>query len=238
MSCAGKQTQTPTTETYYETEYRTEPYTVVEDVVVGTVEGSSILGVKSQWKSTWIGFFDKGDYWTDYYGYDISNQAHTRRQVQISLKINPQLNKGAIEVVNLTDACSDKNIKSIPNAGQVFGKEPTGDMGGGQYFIPAEGCQLLNPNVVDWKALRAVGRSLDIPERILGEFSIGEDEGDSITFDANGVKEFAIFVATEPKISAPDVTLTWTDDIVEAKTVTKERQVPVQVEKQRPISEK
>jgi hypothetical protein len=86
--------------------------------------------------------------------------------------------------------------------------------------------------------MRHVVHSLVVPERILGEFSIGKDKGDSITFDANGVKEFAIFVSTEPKIGAPDVTLTWTDDIVEAKTVTKERQVPVQVEKQRPISEK
>jgi hypothetical protein len=149
MSCAGKQTQTPTTETYYETEYRTETYTEVEDVVVGTTEGSQILSTKAQWKSTYIGFFEKGEYWTDYYGYDISKQAHTHRQVQISLKINPQLNKGAIEVVNLTDACSDKNIKSIPNAGQAFGKEPTGEVPGGQYFIPTEGCQLLTPYIVE-----------------------------------------------------------------------------------------
>ncbi len=54
-------------------------------------------------------------------------------------KIDPQLNKGAIEVIDLTDACADKNI---PHASWVFGKE---DTSGKPVFIPAEGCQFLAP---------------------------------------------------------------------------------------------
>jgi hypothetical protein len=254
VSCVDK--QVPATETYYETEYRTEykteSYTVVEDSVVKTVEGADVLDVKSRWR--WDDYLY--DYYGrdisalkhigDYYGYDISALKHTRSQVQISFAIAPQLNKGTIKIVDLTDACSDKGILY---ANWIFGKE---SMVNTNIFFPAEGCQLsfsliaqvnlytLGPSKNFELFRKGVDSLLNMSVRNLGEFPIGDSKGDSITFDAKGVKEFAIFVSTELALNTPNVTLTWADDTVEKRAVTKERQVPyqvpVQVEKQRPAT--
>ena len=173
-----------------------------------------------------------------YYGYDISTHEHARSQVQISFGIDPQLNKGAIEVIDLTDACSDENI---PNASWVFGKEATQacDM-----FIPAEGCQFLAPHSIgrwgDPKTwIASFNAMVSEPARLLRYVSIGGSKDDGISFDANGVKEFAIFVSVEPELRPPNVKLTWSDDVIEKKLVTKEKlvpyQIPIQVEKQRTV---
>lgn len=242
VSCVSK--EIPVTETYYEngyrTEYKTETYTATEDVVVKTTEGSSLLSAKSEWQTTWVYLIQSGAYSMRYYGYDISTQNHSRSQVQISFRIDPQLNKGAIEVIDLTDACSDENI---PNASWVFGKELT--QGNTPVFIPAEGCQFLAPHsigrggdpktwVMNFNALA------NEPTRLIRYVSIDSSKDDKISFDAKGVKEFAIFASVEPQLTPPNVKLTWSDDVIEKKTVTKERQVPyqvpIQVEKQRVIT--
>lgn len=242
VSCVNK--EVPVTETYYETEYttdnRTETYTTTEDVVVKTIEGSNILSPKSQWRTNWIYIGDQNiGYFTDYYGYDISTQEHTFSRIEISLNANPQLNKGQIEVVNLTDACSDKNI---PNAGWIFGKEPT--QASTAPFIPIEGCQFLAPHSIgnggDPKTW-IIGFNALINEqgRFLGMFTIGFNKGDSILCGTKGVKEFAILSCVNPELRPPDVKLIWSDDIIEKRIVTKERQVsyqiPLQVEKQRTV---
>jgi hypothetical protein len=63
--------------------------------------------------------------------------------------------------------------------------------------------------------------------------------GDEISFDTKGVKEFAILANTWNVHAIISVKLVWSDDIIEKRTVTKERQVPyevpVQVEKQRTV---
>ena len=241
ISCVTK--EVPVTETYYETEYRTEnrteTYTTTEDVVVKTIEGSNTLSAKSQWRTNWVYIGDQNiGYFTDYYGYDISAQEHTFSSIQISLGVIPQLNKGQIEVIDLTDACFDKNI---PNAGWLFGKESTQRT---TVFIPTEGCQLLAPHSIgnggDPKTwIMGFNALVNEPGRILGTFSIGLNKGNNIMFGIKGVKEFAILACVEPELRQPDVKLIWSDDIIEKQTVTKERQVsyqvPVQVEKQRTV---
>jgi len=213
VSCVSK--EVPVAETYYETEYRTEyrteTYTTTEDVMVETVEGSNILSPKSKWRSDWVFLVGSGGAdFTYYYGYDISIHeyvqplraeaqtgisgpgpapilvqklaGYTRSQVQISLGIKPQMYKGIIYTIDLTDACDDPNV---PFVGMLLGKEPVGYA---PVFVPAEGCQVIQP-WGDWwvNSLNA----LITPERILGELFLGKGTTDnSITFDAGSVKEF------------------------------------------------
>lgn len=70
-------------------------------------------------------------------------------------------------------------------------------------------------------------------------FTIGFNKGDSILCGTKGVKEFAILSCVNPELRPPDVKLIWSDDIIEKRIVTKERQVsyqiPLQVEKQRTV---
>jgi hypothetical protein len=149
------------------------------------------------------------------------------------------MHKGIIYAIDLTGACYDQ---SIPFSGLLFGKEPTARVGLGGIFIPTEGCQVIQPEVLGdvqvW--INDVNALMMNPARILGKLLL--DKGttdDSITFDAKGIKEFAIVINVEPEIRPPNVNLTWSDDIIEKRTVTKERQVPyevpVQVEKQRTV---
>lgn len=268
-SCVSK--EVPVTETYYETEYKTEykaeSYTATEDVVVKTVEGSNLLSPKSKWRTFYVFLIGSEADCTHYYGYDISIHeyvstsrteahtgisgpepaprleqklaGHTRSQVRVSLGVKPQMHKGIIYAIDLTGACYDQ---SIPFSGLLFGKEPTARVGLGGIFIPAEGCQVIQPEVLGdvqvW--VNTFNAILVNPARILGKLLL--DKGttdDSITFDAGSIKEFAIVINVEPEIRPPNVNLTWSDDIIEKRTVTKERQVPyevpVQVEKQRTV---
>ncbi len=241
VSCVSK--EVPVTETYYETEYKTEykteTYATTEDVVVKTVEDSNLLSPKSKWRTTWVYLIGSEAKNTYYYGYDISMQEHSRSQVQVSFTLQPQMHKGIIYAIDLTGACYDQ---SIPFSGLLFGKEPTTGMGPGQIFVPNEGCQVISPQEVGdirvWiDGFSALARN---PARILGTLSVDKrTTDDSSTFDAKGIKEFAIVIGIEPELRPPTVKLTWSDDIIEQKAVAKERQVPyevpVQVEKQRTV---
>jgi len=97
-------------------------------------------------------------------------------------------------------------------------------------IAPLSTAQLYGETQVNW--LHRINGILTDLERILKFQLIGGE----ITFDAEGTEEFAILANTRlSPISS--VQLVWSEDIVEKKTVTKERQVPyqmpVQVEKQR-----
>ena len=244
VSCVSK--EVPVTETYYETEYRTEykteSYTTTEDVVVKTVEGSELLNTKVQWRSSWVYLIGGESDLTCYYGYDISSQEHSRSHVQISLNLQPQLQKGIIYAVDLTDACYDKSIR-YPEV--LFGW---------LYSIIHKGCQLDQPT---WKCAPMGSCMLDAREysrhwidgfnslvensaRVLVELSVDKATTEyDIAFDAKGIKEFAVIIRVTPEVKPQMVKLAWSDDIIEKQTVTKERQtpyeVPVQVEKQRTV---
>ncbi len=243
VSCVSK--EVPVTETYYETEYRTEyrteSYTATEDVVVKTVEGSELLNTTVQWRSSWVYLFGGEGDLTCYYGYDLSSKEHSRSEIQISLNLQPRLQKGIIYFVDLTDACYDQSIR-YPEI--LFGW---------QYSISHKGCQLDQPT---WKCAPMGSCMLDAREyvrqwidafnslagnsaRILVELSVDTATESDITLDAKGIKEFAVIVSTTPEVKPQMVKLSWSDDIVEKQSVTKERQtpydIPVQVEKQRTV---
>ena len=242
-SCVSKEVQV--TETFYETEYRTEykteSYTTTEDVVVETVEGWDSLRPKTEWRTNWVYLIDSSSEFTNYHGYDISTQGeHSKSQIQVTFVMQPQLHKGIIYAVDLTDAYSDQ---SIPFSGLLFGKEPTQHSEGGQLFVPDEGCQIIDPQVLGdvkvWvDGFNAVMRN---SARILGRLPVDKETTDySITFDAKDVKDFAVVIGVKPENVPFNVKLNWSDDIVEQRTVTKERevpyQVPVEVEKQRTVT--
>jgi hypothetical protein len=221
VSCAGGQTQVqpvapkPTAETVVPPPSVDVPATVEQtgDAVLRSVD-------------THLG---------GYYGYDISGQNHTRSQVRVSVVSNPSLYGTTIKVIDLTDACSDKNI---PYASVLFGKV---SLEGNWLFIPAEGCQvngvnfgvarddgqrryISSANIDPWQV--GFEALINEPSRILGSVPMGENN--NIVFDAKGVKEFAVFVLKGMRVfpydrgmvffysidPPPVVTLIWADDII------------------------
>jgi hypothetical protein len=115
-------------------------------------------------------------------------------------------------------------VYDLTGVGQIS-PSPTVIGEGGLVSTPEEQAWLDNLNAI-----------LTNPERILG-YSTGQVG--EISFDAKGIKEFAILANTWNAYAISSVRLVWSDDIIEKRTVTKERQVPyevpVQVEKQRTV---
>lgn len=76
--------------------------------------------------------------------------------------------------------------------------------------------------------------------KLLGAVSLDDETKDSITFNATDVPDFAVFVNSWDSKAISKVVLTWSDQVVTKRDVTKERQVPVsvpyQVEKKRPVT--
>jgi len=219
ISCVSK--EVPVTETYYETEYkteyRTETYTATEDVVVRTSEGKTSLTPISKW---YAGIYFKAagsGAGTYYYGYKMDTNEHTRSEVKISVSPMAQ---GHIGVYDLTGV---GQIPIVPTT--LASWREVDPKTGGLWMTPGEQAWLDNLNAI-----------LTNPELILG-YSTGQVG--ELSFDAKGIREFAILANTWNAHAVISVRLAWSDDIIEKKTVTKERQVPyqvpVQVEKQRTV---
>ncbi|MBM3143057.1 MAG: hypothetical protein FJ005_08500 [Chloroflexi bacterium] len=246
VSCVSK--EVPVTETYYETEYRTEykteSYTATEDVVAKTVEGSELLSIKRQWRTSYVYLVGSQASFTCYYGYSIGTQEHSNSHVQISFTLQPELHKGIVYVIDLTGACHDQSIR-YPD--ELFGY---------LHSIIDEGCQIeqptlqgglmggITPGVAEVEYIKrwvdGFNPLIENPARTLGKLLVEKATiGDYITFDAKGIKEFAVVIGVKPEIKPSSVELTWSDDIIEKREITKVRQVPyevpVQVEKQRTV---
>ena len=217
-SCVTR--EVPVTETYYETEYKTETYTETENVVVKTDEGEEYLNTVDKWQTN-LYFLPGGASpgklafpsvyeLTYYYGYAITTAKHSRSRVEINFYSTALKQEGEIRVVDLT------GVGQIPH-------KPEPPMG---KFITETWAKkwLDDLNVV-----------VTNPERILGDIQTGAETNNQITFDAAGVTDFAIFANTWNQYTVKSVKLIWADDTIEPRTVTKERQVPVQVEKQRTV---
>ena len=141
--------------------------------------------------------------------YDIDTSKHAKNQVKIYIHY---VAEGTIGVYNLTNTLQS-------------------DLG------------RLNDIVADPELTLMFGSiKADLRDN---ELSFYADLHDKFSFDAEGVEIFAIIVRTwRPFLSESPfflcgATLVWSDDIVEQRTVTKERQVPYQVpfevEKQRTV---
>jgi hypothetical protein len=218
ISCVTKEVSV--TETYYETEYKTEykteTSTEIEDVVVSTSEGKTYLNPVSKW---YAGIYFKeagsGSGGTYYYGYKIDAGGHTRSTVKIVVS----LTQGRVVVCNLT------------NRGQ-FPSMPT----------TVSKWRDVNPKTGELFLTQAEQTWLDDLNSILTnqEYNLGyARESGEISFDTTGIEEFGIFANTWNAYTVSSVKLVWSDDVIEKRNVTKERQVsyqvPVQVEKQRTV---
>jgi hypothetical protein len=219
VSCVSK--EVPVAETYYETEYKTEykteTYTETEDVVVHTSEGQTYLTPVSTWQTNlYFKAGGSGTGMTYYYGYEIDAE-HTTSQVKILVL---SAAGGYIGVYNLT------------GVGQIPAKQSYG-----AGILKASGEPSLYPGEQEW--LDNLNAILTDSERILFFQSMAALPGNEIIFDSKGVKEFAILANSWNQRAVQSVKLVWSDDTIEKRTVTKERQVPyqvpVQVEKQRTV---
>jgi hypothetical protein len=219
VSCISK--EMPVTETYYETEYKTEykteTYTETEDVVVHTSEDQTYLTPVSTWQTNL--YFKAGGSGTGityYYGYEIDTE-HTTSQVKILVS---SAAGGYIGVYNLT------------GVGQIPAKQSYG-----AGILKAGGEPSLYPGEQEW--LDNLNTILTDPKRILFFQSMSALSGNEIIFDSKGIKEFAIFANSWNQRAIQSVKLAWSDDTIEKRTATKERQVPYempyQVEKQRTV---
>lgn len=216
-SCVTR--EVPAVETYYETEYRTEykteTYTETVDAVVDSRQGKKYLNPQVKWHTDLIfpGFEGSGG--TYYYGYQLDSAEHSKTQVEIHISQGAQVQKGMVRVYDLT------GIGQIPPRPTPFKDWYMG----------------LSPEELNW--LNSLNSTLSIA-RILGELRTGVGMDDYIVFEANGVMEFGIFATTWNAYAISSVRLTWVDEVIGKKTVTKERQVPYQVpyqvEKQRTVT--
>jgi len=216
-SCVTR--EVPAVETYYETEYRTEykteTYTETVDAVVDSRQGKKYLNPQVKWHTDLIfpGFEGSGG--TYYYGYQLDSAGHSKTQVEIHISQGAQAQKGMVRVYDLT------GIGQIPPRPTPFKDWYMG----------------LSPEELNW--LNSLNSTLSIA-RILGELRTGVGMDDYIVFEANGVMEFGIFATTWNAYAISSVRLTWVDEVIGKKTVTKERQVPYQVpyqvEKQRTVT--
>jgi hypothetical protein len=214
-SCVTR--EVPAVETYYETEYRTEyrteTYTETVDAVIDSRQGKKYLNPQIKWHTDVVISKFEGSGGTYYYGYQLEPSGHPKTQVEIHISPGAQEQKGLVRVYDLT------GIGQIPPRPTPYN---------GLWYEPSE---------LNW--LNSLNYTLNTA-RMLGELRTGVGMDDYIVFDANGVMEFGIFATTWHGYAITSVRLTWVDEIIGKKTITKERRVPYhvpyQVEKQRTVT--
>lgn len=218
-SCVSK--EYTVTETYYETEYRTEyktqTYTETKKVVVDTGEGKDTLMPKVKWYNR-LYTISLVERWgtlpsTYYYGYEVDPGTHSRSEVTITVTPGAQGQNGVIWVYDLTGL---GQIAKAPTPMVKFG---------------------FKIGLADW--LDDYNETLASAD-LLGSLFLDVETDGCVTFDADGIQEFAILAETRHSHSISGVQLIWFDEVIEEQTVTKEREVPyeiaVEVEKQRTVT--
>jgi hypothetical protein len=222
ISCISK--EMPVTETYYETEYRTEYkteiYTTTEDVVVKTTESKTYIYPILKWQTgLYFSRVGSGIGMSYYYGYEISAAEHSTIKVEVSISQSALKQTGGIGIYDLT------GLGQIPNAPATT---QMGTYKSGIYVPP--------PVIQEW--LDRVNSVLTNSTRTLSYLDT-KTGADRIVFDAKGIKEFCILANTWNAQPISSVQLVWADDIIEPRTVSKEKEVPYkvpyQVEKQRTV---
>lgn len=217
-ACVAK--EFPVTETYedieYKTEYTTETYTEVEKVVIEGGKGRDNLRPVSKWFNSLYYSQYKPIRATYYYGYFIGPVPHPKSEVVIHLSRGVRLHEGIIKVYDLT------GLGQIP-------QQPTSFSNWGPVFSYDQARWAADFN-------RVLGNA-----RVLGEAVMGPGAPEDITFDARGVREFAILSNSYLDHAIYYVQLYWADETVEEEVVAKQRQVshqaPYKVLKQRTVTE-
>jgi hypothetical protein len=210
VSCVTK--DVPVTETYYETEYRTESY--IE--VVGCQ--ADYLTPKRTWNSAMsFNAFEWGQQMlgTYYLGYEITTGKHSPSVV--ALKLGSATSPWVIQVIDLT------------GVGQLSPPPPRDPLK--EKVVYENGVKKITavPEFQEW--LDNLNTISTDPERCLCFTMYDQYTGREIVVDVTGVDEFAIILNTSSTWGAiiEKVQLIWFNEI------TKERQVPYQVEKQRTV---
>jgi len=212
VSCVSK--EVPVTEMYSETEYRTETYTTIENVAVKIKGGTLNLTPVTEWQApiyfkTGGGGIENTFYWG--YRIESNNSPHNKITIRMSIAA------GYIGVYDLTGM---NQIGEMPVPLFVS-----------SWTDPATGETHYGGSLGYW--MNSLGNLVSDSQRTLYADSMGKQS--EITFDANGVKEFAIIANTLTKSAIQSVKLTWPDQSVQEREVTRTRPVPYEVEKQRTV---
>ena len=217
VSCVSK--EVPVTETYYETEYRTESYTEIGNEHRVSLAPKTVWYDWMYWKE--LEWAKLGGSVTYYNGYELSTAKYSESQVKLTLSPLSQASPWGIVIINLT------------GVGQL--SAPPSRAGGAGETVARPGELVYIPPSAYQEWLDNFNSIVTDPKHFVSFIRSDQHTGRDIAVDVTGMDEFAMFI-TLPVTSPRDagtivekVQLIWFDE------VTKERQVPVQVEKQRTV---
>jgi len=230
VSCVGK--EVPVTETYYETEYRTEQYTDVEKVVT-VVKGEDDLKSDKDWLLEDVGLW--------YHSYELPQHNTAQLVLDLPSRDSPYS--------SFRYTSFDVYVYDMTKVGHL----PAWDMPVPhciQYYYVTDpkvtwlDCNLTEEGRAQFEVWAdSIDSKLEsatlVSEVARGSASSWKDP--PYIYNVTGIKTLAIIVETKDsgKLQAypfsRSTKLVWSDVITEEKAVTKERQVPYQVEKQRTV---
>jgi hypothetical protein len=235
------------TETYTETEYRMETYTETEDVVTDTILGEDVLKPEMQWDASHIVSQTElsppllsSDEKVWYFGYKIPQ--HDTSKVQV---IPSQYH---FEEIFVYDLGEQAHIQPPPPGRWVCTGTSSSRYGIGSTYKWSD----LYPwqhTLEDWITSTNLTLKTATQLEVWYPEMIWESEGWSLGYpeflevDVTGIKNLAIITSTlitpisRRENPIKTVKLMWSDKVVEKRTVTKERQVPYEVERQRTVME-
>jgi hypothetical protein len=209
VSCVNK--DVPVTETYYETEYRTESYIEVvgcqsDYLTPKWTRSANVYFTSLEWAEAGAQSY--------YDGYEISTAKLSKSQVKLILS---QSSLWGILVVNFT------GVGKLPTPPP---RDPLKEK-----VVYEKGVQKITavPEFQEW--LDNLNAITTDPKHVISFTRSDEHTGRDIIVDVTGVEGFMVITCV-PLFGAPvieKVQLIWPEE------VTKERQVPYQVEKQRTV---
>ena len=209
-SCVSK--EVPVTETYYETEYRTEPYTTTEDVVIDKVCGdeilSTIIGSESEFTPRPCIWSQASSGLASYYEYKIPQHDISRIEVTLPEEMTPTGRS-----ISIYDVSKAKQSHKWEDAREI------GKLEGVTYELLQQFLVATHP-----EQRKELWQSMANPPR-------------QLEFNSENITNLAILCCFCNDSTGPiqTVRLIWCDEITERKMVTKEKQVPYEAEKQRTV---
>ena len=212
VSCVTK--EVPVTETYYETEYRTESY-----IEVGEEQREYLTPKWTRYANVYLMILEWAEAGAGSYfdGYEISTAKLSKSQVKLILTNLSQSSPWGIQVTNLT------------GVGRLSTPPPRDPLQ--EKVVYENGVRKITsvPEFEEW--LDNLNAITTDPKHHISFTRSDEHTGRDIIVDVTGVEEFMVQTCI-PLLTSPiieKVQLTWSEE------VTKERQVPYQVEKQRTV---
>jgi hypothetical protein len=244
-SCVTK--EVPVTETYYETEYKTEEYNDVEKVIT-VVKGEDKLEADKYWYIKDLGYGsvtavlpEHEDIW--YHGYDLPQ--HNTSQLVLDIRPSDTQSYQGIVITSgfVVDVYDMTEVGHLPKWPFVVPKCT-------HYYDVNEPkrtwteCNVTEDIQAKFEAwLDSVNSQLKSATRLGGvdtPFMTLSGNQPPYIYDVTGIQTIAIIAAGETWQKAQmdpvrSVKLVWSDEIAEEKMVTKQRQIPYQVAKQRTV---